>query len=130
MESQFESAFDPNNKFHVKWLKDLVNNKEGSLVHNPLGIHVCENDTSLYLDIVMKLSKKFINESVCYYYKELFSYEFAYQSDGEYQKCRLLKDINGFKKGTYFEYALVYPKTIDFYMQGDDEYPALVLDLY
>lgn len=130
MESQFENEFDPNNKFHVKWLKDLVNNKEGSLVHNPFGIQVRECDTSKYLDVVMKLSRKFINESVGFYYKNLFSYEFAYQSDGEYQKCRLLKDVHGFKKGTFFEYAIVYPNSIDFYIQDDDEYPALVLDLY
>lgn len=128
MDTQFESEFDPNNKFHVKWLKDLVNNKDGALIHNPFGIQV--NDNSKYLDIVMKLSKKFINESVCYYYKNLFSYEYAYQSDGEYQKCRLLRDVHGFKKGTFFEYAIVYPESIDFYMQDDDEYPALVIDKY
>lgn len=128
MDTQFESAFDPNNKFHVRWLKDLVNNNDGALIHNPFGIQV--NDNSNYLDIVMKLSKKFINESVCYYYKNLFSYEYAYQSDGEYQKCRLLRDVHGFKKGTFFEYALVYPDSIDFYMRDDDDYPALVIDKY
>lgn len=129
MDSQFEDAFDANNKFHVKWLKDLVNNVDGTLVHNPFGIHVRDSDTTRYLDVVMKLMKKFINESVCYYYKNLFSYEFAYQSDGEYQKCRLLKDINGYKKGTFFEYAIVYPNGIDFYFHDEDEYPALVVDV-
>ncbi len=130
MDSQFESAFDSNNKFHVKWLKDLVNNKDGALVHNPFGIQVSTSDNSKYLDVVMKLSKKFINESVGFYYKNLFSYEYAYQSEGEYQKCTLLKDVNGFQKGTFFEYALVYPHSIDFYIQDDDEYPALVIDLF
>ena len=130
MDSQFEHAFDPNNKFHVKWLKDLMNNKDGALVHNPFGIQVLESDKPKYIDVVMKLSRKFVNESVCFYYKSLFSYEYAYQSDGEYQKCTLLKDINGFKKGTFFEYALVYPNNIDFYIQDDDEYPALVVDLF
>lgn len=128
MENQFESAFDSNNKFHVKWLKDLVNNVDGTLVHNPFGIHVQNN--SIYLDIVMKLSKKFINESVCYYFNDLFSYEYAYQSYGEYQKCRLLKDINGFKKGTFFEYALICKNTIEFYTQDHDDYPDLVVDKY
>lgn len=124
----FEEAFDSNNKFHVKWLKDLVNNKEGTLVHNPFGIHV--DDTSIYLDVVAKLSKKFINESVCYSFGELFSYEWAYQMEGEYQKCRLLRSIDGFKKGTYFEYVLVYYNTIDFYMNEDDDEPSLSIERF
>lgn len=130
MDREFEDAFDPNNKFHVKWLKDLVNFKDGTLVHNPFGIHVSDSDNTNYLDIVIKLSRKFINESVCYYYKNLFSYEYAYQSEGEYQKCRLMRDVNGFKKGTYFEYALVYPESIDFYAYDDDDEPSLVVDVF
>lgn len=131
MDSEFEDAFDPNNKFHVKWLKDLVNFKGSDvLVHNPFGIQVQEGYQCMYMDIVTKLSRKFINESVSYYYKNLFSYEYAYQSEGEYQKCRLMRDLNGFKKGSYFEYALVYPETIDFYECDDDEYPSLTLEVF
>lgn len=128
MDREFEDLFDPNNKFHVRWLKDLVNNKEGTLVHNPFGIYVENND--MYLDIVIKLSRKFINESVCYYYKNLFSYEYAYQSDGEYQKCTLLRDVKGQKKGTRFDYVLVYPDSIVFYKYDDDISPSIVLDTF
>ena len=128
MDREFEQAFDPNNKFHVRWLKDLVNNKDGSLIHNPFGIYV--NGNEMYLDIVMKLSRKFINESVCYYYKNLFSYEYAYQSDGEYQKCTLLRDVNGYKKGSKFDYVIVYPETIAFYRCDDDMYPTIVIDAF
>lgn len=124
----FEQAFDSNNKFHVKWLKDLVNCKEGTLVHNPFGIKV--DDTSIYLDVVMKLSKKFINESVTYFFGDLFSYEWAYQMEGEYQKCRLLNTIDGFKKGTFFEYVIVYNKYIEFYLFEDDCEPSIVLNRF
>lgn len=126
MDREFEDAFDSNNKFHVKWLKDLVNFKEGVLIHNPFGIYVENNE--MYLDIVTKLSKKFINESVCYYYKNLFSYQYAYQSDGEYQDCTLLREIRGYKKGTKFNYILVYPTSIHFFMYFDDPTPTMILE--
>ena len=101
MEKLFEDAFDPNNKIH---------------------------DCSCYLDVVHKLSKKFINSSVYYKFGEVFSYEYAYHMDGEYQNCHLLKDFNGFQQGTHFEYALVYPTSIDFYKTDEDFEPTLVIE--
>ncbi len=127
MEKLFEDAFDPNNKFHVKWLKDLVNYKEDSLKHNPFSIHVSKDDVCLQQEIISKLSRKFINSSVCYNFSNLFSYEYAYHNDGEYQKCRLLRPVDDFPKGAYFEYALVYPKFIDFYKTDDVEEPDLTI---
>jgi hypothetical protein len=128
MENLFEDAFDPNNKTHARWLKNLVNcnNMEETFTHNPLGIIV--NDCSCYMDVVHKLSKKFINSSVYYKFGEVFSYEYAYHMDGEYQNCHLLKDFNGFEKGTHFEYALVYPTSIDFYKTDEDFEPTLVIE--
>ena len=130
MEKQFEDAFNPNNKFHARWLKDLVNCKDmpNMLVHNPFGIPVAKESYRLYFDIVQRLSRKFINSSVCYNFGELFSYEYAYHMDGEYQRCRLLKSVNEFHKGKYFEYALVYPTMICFYEHDDDDEPALTLE--
>lgn len=130
MDRLFEESFNPNNKFHVKWLKDLVNNVDGVLIHNPFGIQVNEKDSYIYTDVVSKLSRKFINSSVCYNFGDLFTYEYAYHNDGEYQKCRLLKCIDNFPKGMYFEYALVYPRFIDFYTQDDDEKPSLTVQRY
>jgi hypothetical protein len=57
-------------------------------------------------------------------------YEYAYHNDGEYQKVRLLKNIQGYPKGTYFEYALVYRDTIDFYNADEDEGPSLSVTRY
>lgn len=128
MDVLFEDAFDPNNKTHVRWLKNLVNYKEGTLFHNPFGIHVAKKDERMYGDVLTKLSRKFINSSVCYKFGELFTYEFGYHMDGEYQKCRLLREIQGFSKGTYFEYALVYPNTIDFYNSVDDTDSVLTVE--
>lgn len=124
MDTQFENAFDPNNKFHVMWLKNLVNNKEGTLVHNPFGIQVMGNE--MYLDIVTKLSKKFINSSVGYVYSDIFSYEYSYVMDGEYHDCRLLKPYGKYEKGTQFDYALVFEKTIHFFVT-DSWKPVLVI---
>lgn len=127
MDQQFEDAFDPNNKFHARWLKNLVNcNKmEDTLVHNPFGIKVYKKDYHHYPNIVNRLSKKFINSSVYYKFGEIFSYEYAYHMDGEYQNCHLLVDFDGFPKDTHFEYALVYPHSIDFYKTDDDCEPTL-----
>lgn len=126
MDKLFEDAFDPNNTFHAKWLKDLVNGKMDSLEHNPFGITGVDN--SYYADIVLKLSRKFVNSSVHYTFGKIFSYEYAYHMDGEYQHCTLLREFNGFPKGTYFEYALVYPQSVDFYRHQDDMDPELTLE--
>lgn len=128
MDRLFEDSFDPNNKSHTKWLKDLVNGKEGTFEHNPFGITVTKEDRGLYTDTVLKLSRKFVNSSVCYKFGELFSYDFAWHMDGEYQNCRLLTAIQGFPKGTRFEYALVYPKSIDFYNESDAIDPVLTVE--
>lgn len=126
MDKLFEDAFDPSNKFHAKWLKDLVNGKVDSLENNPFGITTV--DRSYYTDIVLKLSRKFVNSSVQYNFGQVFSYEYAYHMDGEYQNCKLLRSFNGFSKGTYFDYALVYPESIDFYKNQDDMNPELTLE--
>lgn len=128
MDRLFEDAFDPNNKFHTKWLKDFVNGKEGTFEHNPFGITVTNGDRGLYTDVVLKLSRKFVNSSVCYKFGELFSYDFAYHMDGEYQNCRLLTAVQGLPKGTRFEYALVYPNSIDFYNDPDAIDPSLTIE--
>jgi hypothetical protein len=130
MEKLFEDSFNPNNRSHVKWLKDLVNFNDGALANNPFGIYVSKLDTKLYPDIVNKLSRKFINSSVCYNFGELFSYEYAYHMDGEYQKCRLLRDFEDYPKGTYFEYALVYPTSIDFYKSNNDDEPDMKIERF
>jgi hypothetical protein len=127
MDTIFEDAFDPNDKSHTKWLKDLVNGKEGTLEHNPFGITVTNNDRMYYTDIVLKLSRKFVNSSVSYKFGKLFSYDYAYHMDGEYQNCKLLTSIHGFPKGSYFEYALVYPDKIDFYDNPDESFPSLTI---
>lgn len=130
MEKLFEEAFNPNNRSHVKWLKDLVNFRDGALANNPFGIYVNKYDERYLPEIVSKLSRKFINSSVCYNFGELFSYEYAYHMDGEYQRCRLLKDIQDYSKGTYFEYALVYPRSIDFYKSDDDDEPVMSVERF
>lgn len=124
MDSHFEDLFDPNNKFHVRWLKDIVNNKDGALRHNPFGVPVGEGDMYIQTDVVNKLCRKFVNSSVSNNFGDLFTYEYGYQMEGEYQKCRLLRSLNGFPKGAYFEYVLVYPNTIDFYDTDDDAEPV------
>jgi hypothetical protein len=123
----FEDAFDPNNKFHAKWLKDFVNGKDGTFEHNPFGITVTKCDRVYYTDIVLKLSRKFVNSSVCYKFGTLFSYDYAWHMDGEYQNCKLLTAVHGVPKGTRFEYALVYPDKIDFYDVPDETRPSLTI---
>ena len=126
MDRLFEDAFDPNNTFHAKWLKDLVNGKVDSLKYNPFGITEVDDNT-YYTDIVIKLSRKFVNSRVYYTFGRIFSYDYNHM-DGEYQNCKLLRDFNGFPKDTYFEYALVYPNSIDFYKCQDDMDPELTLE--
>lgn len=128
MDVLFEDAFDPKNTFHAKWLKDLLNGKVENIKHNPFGITVTKKDHVYYTDIVSKLSRKFVNSAVCYTFGEIFSYVYAYHMDGEYQNCKLLNDFHGFPKGAYFEYALVYPGSIDFYTYEDDMEPALTIE--
>lgn len=128
VDRQFEEAFNPNNKLHTKWLKNLVNGKEGTLEHNPFGITITESDRMYHTDIILKLSRKFVNSSVSYKFGKLFSYDFAWHMDGEYQNCRLLTDFQGFPKGTRFEYALVYPEHIDFYNEPDAIEPSLTIE--
>jgi hypothetical protein len=128
MDKLFEDAFDPNNKFHIKWLKDFVNGHEGALEHNPFGITVSKNNRVFYTDIVLKLSRKFVNSSVSYKFGTLFSYDYAWHADGEYQNCKLLTAVQGFPKGTRFEYALVYPNSIDFYNDPDEIHPSLTIE--
>lgn len=131
MEQDFEDAFDPTNRAHIKWLKDFVcTGREKVLKHNPFGIDVTHEDYVKSMDIFVRLSRKFIDSSVYSKFGTIFSYEFSYPMDGEYQKCRLLKTIRGVSKGTYFEYALVSQHTINFYTSDDDEEPAFSIDRF
>lgn len=129
MEQEFEDAFDPTRRAHLQWLKNFVNTGRGKfLKHNPFGIEVCSNDYGKGVDIFVRLSRKLVNNIVYSKFGNVFSYEFSYPMDGEYQKCRLLKNISGYSKGTYFEYALVDQRTISFYNSDDDEDPVFTID--
>lgn len=126
----FEDAFDPNNTIHVKWLKDFTACREHVMRHNPFGIDIGQDDTEKYMDVFVRLARKFIKSSVHHNFDNLFSYEYAYHMDGEYQKVRLLRNLRGFPKGTYFEYALVTRASIDFYNTDDDMNPTLSLSRF
>jgi hypothetical protein len=133
MDRAFELSFDPNNKEHLKWLKNFTTGSpEYYLVNNPFGIDARNaTDSGMYVaDVFVKLARKFIRHSVTNKFGKIFSYENAYQMDGEYQKVRLLRGYDGYAKGTYFEYALVYRDTIDFYNADEDEEPALSISRF
>jgi len=128
MDQDFEDAFDPTSRAHIKWLKDFMTGREKFLKHNPFGIDVTPDDYAKSMDIFVRLARKFVNNSVYSKFGNVFSYEFSYPMDGEYQKCRLLKNIRGVSKGTYFEYALVNQYTINFFNSDDAEDPVLTID--
>ena len=60
----FEDAFEPNERAHIKWLKDFATGREKHLKNNPFGILVTHEDYSNSSEIYLRLSRKFINASV------------------------------------------------------------------
>ncbi len=124
MDTEIERLFNPNDKNHVRWLKGLIVRGDRALeAENPFGIDSIPR--GLYMDIYLKLSRKFICSAVNYEYSNIFSYKFAYHSESEYHKCRLLRDVEPFIKGAYFDYAIVRGEFIEFYHTSDDIHPSL-----